>query len=60
MIAQLPLLCRKMELREMKLLQRLEMKEATEFFNKITLEREVQEKKCEQEKQVRTFARVRW
>ena len=37
----------------MKLLQRLEMKEATEFFNKITNDREVQDKKFEQENQVR-------
>ena len=44
----------------MKVLQRSEMKEATEFFNKITLEREVQEKKCEQEKQVSTYAQAQW
>lgn len=36
----------------MKLLQRLEMKEATEFYNKITSERDIQEKKFEQEQQV--------
>lgn len=36
----------------MKLLQRQEMKEATEFFNKITAEREAQDKKLETEQQV--------
>ena len=43
---------RKQDLREMKILQRQEMKEATEFFNKITSEREAQDKKLETEQQV--------
>lgn len=37
----------------MKILQRQEMKEATEFFNKITSERDGQEKKLELEQQVK-------
>ena len=43
---------RKDHLRDIKLLQRSEMKEATNFFTKITSERDTQEKKFESERQV--------
>ena len=44
--------CRKQDFRELKQLQREEMKEATEYYNKIKLDREVLERKCETELQV--------
>lgn len=40
---------RKQDFRELKQLQREEMKEATEFYAKIKVDREVQDKKCEGE-----------
>ena len=43
---------RKEDFRELKQLQREEMKEATEFFTKIKLDREIQEKKFEMENMV--------
>ena len=46
---------RKDHLRGIKLLQRTEMKEATNFFTKITGERDSQDKKFETERQVSTF-----
>ena len=39
----------------MKLLQRMEMKEATEFFNKITSERDAQQKKFDLDQQVNIY-----
>lgn len=47
-----PLLYRKQDFRELKQLQREEMKEATEFYAKIKVDREVQEKKFEAENAV--------
>lgn len=44
--------CRKLDFRELKQLQREEMKEATVFYNKISGEREVQDRKFEMEVQV--------
>ncbi len=41
--------CRKQDFRELKQLQREEMKEATEFYAKIKVDHEVQEKKFEVE-----------
>lgn len=43
---------RKQDFRELKQLQREEMKEATEFYAKIKVDREIQEKKCDGEKLV--------
>ena len=43
---------RKAHLRDIKLLQRAEMKEATIFYNKITGDRESQERKFEADRQV--------
>ena len=45
-------MCRKQDFRELKQLQREEMKEATEFYAKIKVDREVQEKKFEVENAV--------
>lgn len=43
---------RKQDFRELKQLQREEMKEATEFYGKIKVDREIQEKKFEIENAV--------
>ena len=45
-------MCRKQDFRELKQLQREEMKEATEFYAKIKVDREVQDKKFEVENAV--------
>ena len=42
-------LCRKQDFRELKQLQREEIKEANEFYTRIRLDRETQEKKFEGE-----------
>ena len=47
-----PLFLRKQDFRELKQLQREEMKEATEFYAKIKVDREVQDKKFEIESTV--------
>ena len=49
---QLWLLCRKQDFRELKQLHREEMKEATEFYAKIKVDREVQDRKFEVENAV--------
>ena len=43
---------RKQDFRELKQLQREEMKEATDFYNRIKVDKEVQDKKFETESQV--------
>lgn len=43
------IVCRKQDFRELKQLQREEMKEATEFYGKIKVDREVQDRKFEVE-----------
>ena len=43
---------RKQDFRELKQLQREEMKEATDFYNRIRLDKETQDKKFESENQV--------
>lgn len=45
----MPCFRRKQDFRELKQLQREEMKEATEFYAKIKIDREIQEKKFEVE-----------
>lgn len=49
---------RKQDLRELRLLQRSEMKEATEYYNKIIAERETQQNKFDQEKLVNTIITI--
>ena len=44
---------RKQDFREFKQLQREEMKEATDFYNRIRFDKETQDKKFEAENQVR-------
>ena len=44
---------RKQDFRELKQLQREEMKEATDFYNRIRLDKETQDKKFEADNQVR-------
>lgn len=44
---------RKVDFRELKRLQREEMKEGSEFYARIKIEKDIQEKKFEAEQQVR-------
>ena len=44
---------RKQDFRELKQVQREEMKEATDFYNRIRLDKETQDKKFEAENQVK-------
>lgn len=47
--------CRKQDFRELKQLQREEMKEATDFYTRIRLDKEAQDRKFELESQVTIF-----
>ena len=49
---------RKQDFRELKQLQREEMKEGTDFYNRIRLDKETQDKKFETENQVRQERKV--
>ena len=44
--------CRKQDFRELKQLQREEMKEATDFYTRIRVDKEAQDRKFELENQV--------
>ena len=51
---------RKQDFRELKQLQREEMKEATDFYSRIRLDKEAQDKKFELESQVLSSALSHW